>query len=376
LPLSLRKLYSGLFVAGLQTFALAAQATIPAHQLATVQQNPAALSLRDDISDTVMQMDGYIFIDDSDELIYRLKKANDEGRALEGRSRGILVIPGDEAELVQRLEEMRDDTNSFAAGGHFTLSTSSPAWHIIGGSEFSGSARFNYDEDDANRLRFATLVSLFSFGELQSSMEVSALWSNYLGLNYRFKIDGFANTQFGITPKIQNISLIERSILISEYEEEKLFDSGRDVDHTLQLNADLGISHRLNSWLLGLAIKDIYQQEMQSTIGTVYQQRSRVNASIDYQATWASWRFDADLTPQAGFGEMPAQRVYNLKTAIPLNQRIALLLGYRWLNNPYSDDSPSIGLHYSLDQLLNINAEFSYISNNELGGSINLQLPL
>ena len=115
---------------------------------------------------------------------------------------------------------------------------------------------------------------------------------------------------------------------------------------------------------------------MQSTIGTVYQQRSRVNASIDYQATWAAWRFDADLTPQAGFGEMPAQRVYNLKTAIPLNQRIALLLGYRWLNNPYSDDSPSIGLHYSLDQLLHINAEFSYISNNELGGSINLQLPL
>jgi hypothetical protein len=376
LPLSLRKLYSGLFVAGLQTFALAAQAPTPPHQLATVQQNPAALSLRDDISDTVMQMDGYIFIDDSDELIYSLKKANDEGRALEGRSRGILVIPGDEAELVQRLEEMRDDTNSFAAGGHFTLSTSSPAWHVIGGSEFSGSARFNYDEDDANRLRFATLVSLFSFGELQSSMEVSALWSNYLGLNYRFKIDGFANTQFGITPKIQNISLIERSILISEYEEEKLFDSGRDVDHTLQLNADLGISHRLNSWLLGLAIKDIYQQDMQSTIGTVYQQRSRVNASIDYQATWAAWRFDADLTPQAGFGEMPAQRVYNLKTAIPLNQRIALLLGYRWLNNPYSDDSPSIGLHYSLDQLLHINAEFSYISNNELGGSINLQLPL
>lgn len=376
MPLSLRKLYSGLFVVSLQALTLAAHAATVPYQLATLQQNPASLSLRDDISNTVMQMDGYIFIDDSDELIYSLKKANDEGRALQGRSRGILVIPGDEAELVQRLEAMSDDTNSFAAGGHFTLSTSSPAWHIVGGSEFSGSARFNYDEDDATRLRFATLVGLFSFGELQSSMEVSALWSNYLGLNYRFNIDGFTNTQFGITPKIQNISLIERSILISEYEEEKLFDSGRDVDHTLQLNADIGISHRLNSWVLGLAIKDIYQQEMESTIGTVYQQRSRVNASIDYHASWATWRFDADLTPQAAFGEMPAQRVYKLRSAIPLSQRIALLLGYRWLDNPYSDDSPSIGLHYSLDQLLHINVEFSYVSNNELGGSINLQLPL
>lgn len=376
MPLSLRNLYSCLFVAGLQPLSLAAHATTPPYQLAAVQQNPAALNLRDDISATILQMDGYIFIDDSDELIYSLKKANDEGRALEGRSRGILVIPGDEAELVQRLEEMGDDTNNLAAGGHFTLSTSSPAWHIVGGSEFSGSARFNYDEDDANRLRFATLVGLFSFGELQSSMEVSALWSNYLGLNYRFNIDGFANTQFGITPKIQNISLIERSILISEYEEEKLFDSGRDVDHTLQLNADLGIRHQLNRWVLGLAIKDIYQQEMQSTIGTVYQQRSQVNASIDYQATRATWRLDADLTPQAAFGEMPAQRVYNLRSAIPLSQRITLLLGYRWLNNPYGDDSPSIGLHYNLDQLLHIHAEFNYVSNNELGGSINLQLPL
>jgi hypothetical protein len=344
--------------------------------MAKLHNNPSALALHGSNSDTLLQMDGYVFIDDSDELIQGIKKAYDEGRALQGRSRGVLVIPGDEAELVSRLEEISDDTNSVEAGGHFALSTKSPQWHIIGGSEFRGSERFNYDENDANRLRFATILGLFSFGELQSAMEVSVLWSNYLGINYRFKLDGLENTLFGISPKIQNISLIERSISISDYDEEKLFDAGRDVDHNLQLNADLGMTHRLNNWTFGLAIKDIYQQAMHSTIGTQYQQRSRVSASIDYQTSWTGFRLEADLTPQTGFGEIPSQRIYSAASAIPLSQRMALLLNYRWSDNPYSDDTPGIGLHYSLDQRLHINAQFSYAGSNELGGSINLQLPL
>ena len=54
LPLSLRKLYSGLFVVSLQALTLAAHAATVPYQLATLQQNPASLSLRDDISDTVI----------------------------------------------------------------------------------------------------------------------------------------------------------------------------------------------------------------------------------------------------------------------------------------------------------------------------------
>ena len=376
MPILIRIAFASLLIVSLQAMAASSKADPDYYQLASLQQNPAALNIRDDISDTLIQLDGYVFVDDSDELIHSLKKANDEGQALQGRSRGILVIPGDEAELVQQLEDMSDDTNSFAAGGHFPLSTGSPAWHIIGGSAFRGSARFNYDENDADRLRFATVLGLFSFGDLQSAMEVSALWSNYLAVNYRFKIDGVENTQFGISPKIQNISLIGRSIVISEYEEEKLFDAGRDVDHNLQLNADLGISHQFGGWVLGLAVQDLYQQAMQSTIGTVYQQRSQISVSSDYRTSWAAFRLDADVTPQTGFGEIPAQRAYELASAIPLSQRIELLLGYRWLDNPYSDDAPSIGLHYSLDKLLHINAQFSYAGGNELGGSIALQIPL
>lgn len=376
MPVPSRKLYFGLLAAGLQTVSFPSPAAAVEYQMANLHTNPAALALREDISDSLLQFDGYVFIDDSDELIQGIKKAYDEGRTLQGRSRGILVIPGDETELVRRLEDMSDDTNSVFAGGHFALNTNSPKWHIIGGSEFRGSERFDYDEDDANRLRFATLVGLFSFGELQSAMEVSVVWSNYLGLNYRFKIDGLENTQFGISPKLQNISLIERSISISDYDEEKLFDAGRDVDQNLQLNADLGVSHRMDNWTLGLAIKDIYQQSMHSTIGTEYQQRSQISASIDYHASWAAFRFDADLTPQTGFGEIPSQRIYQAATAIPLSERVALLLDYRWSDNPYSDDAPGLGLHYNLGQLLHINAQFSYAGSNELGGSINLQLPL
>ncbi|MDF1693202.1 MAG: conjugal transfer protein TraF [Zhongshania sp.] len=376
MPTSTFRLYRVLPLCGLLLFATSAHAATGDYQLSPLHSNPAAVALGSEINETLLQMDGYIFVDDSDGLVQNIKDAYDEGRALQGRSRGLLVIPGDESALVESLEAMRDDTNGIKVGGHFSLSTQAPAWHIIGGSEFRGTERFNYDDGDANRLRFATVLGLFSFGELQSSMEVSVLWFNFLGANYRFNIDGLPNTQFGITAKLQNISLIERSILISEYDEEKIFDADRDVDHNLQLNADLGVSHQLGDWTMGLSVKDIYQQAMRSTLGTVYQQRSQFTSHIGYQTTWGAVQLNADLSPQTGFGEIPSQRIYDLNSSIPLSERVSLLLAYRWFDNPYNNDAPTIGLHYSLAQLLHITAQFSYAGNNELGGSINLQLPL
>ncbi|MEX1670131.1 conjugal transfer protein TraF [Zhongshania guokunii] len=376
MPASSAKLNRALLLCSLPLFASAAHAASGDYQLSPLHSNPAAVPLRSDVNESLLQMDGYFFVDDSDGLVQSIKEAYDEGRSLQGRSRGVLVIPGDESALVASLESMSDDTNGFNVGAHFSLNTQSPAWHILGGSEFRGTERFNYDEADATRLRFATVLGLFSFGELQSSMEISVLWFNFLGANYRFNIDGLPNTQFGITAKLQNISLIERSILISEYDEEKIFDADRDVDHNLQLNADLGVSHRLGDWSAGLSIKDIYQQTMRSTLGTLYQQRSQFTSHIGYQATWGEVQLNADLTPQAGFGEIPSQRIYDLNSSIPLSERVALLLAYRWFDSPYNDDAPTIGLHYNLDQLLHITAKFSYAGSNELGGSINLQLPL
>ena len=346
------------------------------NRLQLLHSRYAAFPVNKRYTDTALQGDGYAFLNDNDRLLDKLKNIYDEGLALQGRSRGLLVIPGDEVALVEQLERAADDKTSFAAGGRFALLTKNKNWIIVGGSEFTGSGRFIYDEDDATRLRFATVVGLFSFGQLQSHMDVSALWTNYLGVNHRFQFDAMPNTHFGITTKIQNISVIERSISVSEYEESKLFDRGRDINNNIQLNADLGVEHYAGPWTLGLQIDDIYQQSMKGVEGTIYQQRSRISSNIIYTNSWTSLQLSADLTPQKGFGELNSRRRYELSTILPVSNRVDIVLGYQWFDSDNDSDLPSAGLRYRLGELLRIDAQFSYAGPREFGGGVSLQLPL
>jgi hypothetical protein len=366
-----------LLFTGLLTISVTAVADTPSdNRLSAIHSRSAAFPAINLEADTTVQGDGYGFVNDNDNLLDNLKKINKEGTALEGRSRGILLIPGDENALVNELENAADDKISFAAGGHFALLSKNKNWIVVGGAEFNGSGRFFYDEDDATRLRFAAALGLVSVGELQSSIDVYALWTNYLGLNYRYTNVSMPNTRIGVTAKIQNISVIERRISIADYDEEKLFDRTRDVENYIQLNADIGIEHQIKQWGVGLELRDIYQQEMIGPGGTRYQQRSYISTNVNYTAHWGSLRLDVDITPEKGFGELSSRKTYELSTLLPLSAKIDLLLGYQWLDSDTDSDLPTAGLRYRLGERLRIEAQFSYAGTREFGGGASLQLPL
>jgi hypothetical protein len=369
-------LYSALLSASLLLNPAANAIADADYRLSRLHSNPAALLLEQAPPVTTAELDGYVFFNDSDRLLDSLRKAHEEGLILQGSSRGVLIVPGDETALAEQLSSMGNEVTSFSAGGHTVFSTSSPAWQVLGGSEFRGTGRFDYDEQDANRLRFATLLSQFSFGELQSAMQVAAIWHNYLGLNYRFKLDDWDNTQFAITGKLQNTSLIERSIKISEYEESQLFDQSRDVNHHLQANIDLGVSHQVSNWTFGLRLRDLYQQAMRSNDGSRYQQRSHISSQIDYRDSWGSVQLSVDLSPQVGFAEVKKRKRYALATELPVSEKFSISANYQWLDTAHDKDIRSLGLNYQLGQLLRIESQFSYAGDRELGGAISLQLPL
>jgi hypothetical protein len=366
-----------LLFTALLTISVTAIADTPSdNRLSAIHGRSAAFPEINRGADNVVQGDGYGFVNDNDNLLDNLRKINEEGTALEGRSRGILVIPGDESALVTELENAANDKTSFAADGHFALLSKNKNWIVVGGAEFKVSGRFNYDEDDATRLRFATVAGQFSFGKLQSSIDVFALWTNYLGLNYRYTADSMPNTQIGVTAKIQSISVIERRISIADYDEDKLFDRTRDVENYIQLNADIGIEHQIKQWAVGLELRDIYQQEMLGPGGTRYQQRSHISTNVNYTAHWGSLRLDVDITPEKGFGELSSRKTYELSTLLPLSAKIDLLLGYQWLDSDTDSDLSTAGLRYRLGERLRIEAQFSYAGTREFGGGASLQLPL
>jgi hypothetical protein len=366
-----------LLLTGLATISITVVANTPSdNRLSAIHSRSAAFPEINRDADNTVQGDGYGFVNDNDSLLDDLRKINDEGAALESRSRGVLIIPGDESALVNELENAANSKTSFAAGGHFALLSKKKSWIVVGGSEFKVSGLFSYDEDDATRLRFATALGLFNFGKLQSSIDVYALWTNYLGLNYRYTIDSMPDTRIGVTAKIQNISVIERRISIADYDEDKLFDRTRDVENYIQLNADIGIEHQIKQWAVGMELRDIYQQEMIGPKGTRYQQRSHISTNINYTANWGSLRLDGDITPEKGFGELTSRKTYELSTLLSLSAKMDLLLSYQWLDSDTDSDLPTAGLRYRLGERLRIEAQFSYAGTREFGGGASLQLPL
>ncbi|WP_269619574.1 conjugal transfer protein TraF [Zhongshania sp. BJYM1] len=358
------------------SFSVIADVSADNNSLRTLHYSTATFPAKNQYEGYTQQAGGYVFVNDKDRLLDNLKSMYEKGLVLEGKSRGLLVIPGDEAELVEQLENAENDKTSFSAGGHFALLTESNDWIVVGGSVFDASGRFNYDDNDANRLRFATVLGLFGLGDLESTVNVSGVWKNYLGLNYRYQLDSLPDTRIGLTTKLQSISLIERAIFIDEYDEDKLFDQSRDVGSKVQLNADLGIQHQFDSWVIGVNAADIYQQKFKGPNGTTYQQRSHLSGSISYASNWSTVLINADITPQQGFGELSSHKDYHIRFLLPVSTKLGLMLGYQWIDSNDQSDLPHLGFRYAVGDLLRIEAGFSFAGPREFGGSGSLQLPL
>lgn len=345
--------------------------------LRALDNNPADAQTSRDPKETLLYSYGEIYFDDRDDLLDKALEVKEEGENLEARSRGLLLIPGDEQDLVDALEALDGATTSLRSRGTIILATSNESpFHYRLGSELRGTARFYYDEGDENRLRFAGITGLFGGPDLESYMDISAVLENHAGINYHFRLDALPNTEFGILGKIQVISLLERRIDYDDYEKNKVFDWDTDIKNRVQLNADLGMRHTIGHVGLHLLVKDLYTESLRGASGDLYRQRSRVIAGIDYRRPWGDVQIMGDLVPRARFGEAPQRRDVNLSASLNVTRRFALVMGYNYAEHRYERDTGNAGIRYTLGRSLRAEISVTAAGKRELGGHASLQLPL
>lgn len=349
----------------------------PRVDIMALDKNPADASNSRDGEETLLYSYGEIYFDDQDDLLEKALEVKKEGEDLEARSRGLLLIPGDEQELVEALEALDGATTSLRTRGSIILATATDSpFHYVIGNELRGTARFYYDEGDENRLRFAGITGLFGGPDLESYMDISAVLQNHLGLNYHFTLPSLPNTEFGILAKVQAISLLQRRIDYDDYEKNKVFDWDADIKSRLQLNADLGLRHQVGRVGMHLLVKDLYTETMRGTNGERYKQRSRVMTGIDYRHSWGELQIMADLVPRPGFGEVSSRRDISLSSSLRLSQRFALILGYNHTDHREENDTGNAGLRYTLGRSLRLQLSMTAAGKRELGGHASLQFPL
>lgn len=327
--------------------------------------------------ETLLHLNGSFFFDDGDDLLNKALDVKREGEALEARSRGLILIPGDEQEVIEALEEVDGATTNLRAEGSVVISSDiGDKVHYVAASALRGTARFYYDPEDERRLRLAAVNALFSTGDLESHLNVAAVVQSYFGVNYRFDTPQLANTEFAVRAKAQVINLLERRIDYEDYEEKRVYDRDADVNTRFQLNADLALRHQLRHLGLGLVVEDIYTQKMRGVSGSVYQQRSHFKLTADYRRDGGELQLSADITPRPSFAEVPSRRDINISGAIDLSRRFALVGAYNYVDHSREKDSGSIGIRYSLAPMLRIQLAIVAAGTREIGGQFAMQLPL
>lgn len=345
-------------------------------ELQNLFDNPADLSDEGTPEKGLFYGGGGLFADDQDKLLDNALILNQEGDRLEARSRGLILIPGDEQPLIDAMKRTDQNRTHFRSNIDFALlekGNTRSNWMLS--TQFDATGRFYYDPDDENRLRFAMLTSLFNASELESHMRVSAVHHIRLGWNYRFRLDALPNTQLAITPKFQVVSLIERRIDQADYEEKEVFRFSRDLNDHYQLNLDIGLRHQLGPVGLQLVVTDLYNQKLEGVLGGRYQQRSQIRAGLDYRRPWGELKLMSDLTPSAGFGELAQRRDTTLSTKVILGKHFAITSGINIVRDHDEQHSYKLGLQYQ-NRDLRILIEGHSGGNRELGFQLGFQLPI
>lgn len=345
--------------------------------LQRLSNNPAdAASSRDD-EETLLYFGSQLYFDDREDLLDKALEVKEESEALEARSRGLLLIPGDEQELVEAMETLDGATTSLRGKLDVVFAgKEESAVHYVFGSELRGTARFYYDPDDERRLQLASITGLFQPLELGSFMNVSGIVHSHIGMNFHYRLEDYGNVEVGILAKLQAISLLDRRIDYADYNRGEVFNWDSDIKSHLQPNIDLGLRKTLGRVGLQLVVSDLYTDTFRGFNGNHYRQRSRIQAGIDYRRSWGSVQILGDIVPRPSFGEVSSRRDIRVDSSIRLSSRWDLLLGYNDVQARYERNTGSAGIRYTLGRSLRIDVQGTAAGKRELGFQFGLQFPL
>lgn len=354
----------------------------PAHaaervDISHLATNPADAKNSRDERENLAYAGMQLYFDDRDDLLDKALELKEESEALEARSRGFLLIPGDEQDLVAALENLDGATTSLRGDLDLIIAGKQDSTvHYVIGTELRGTARFYYDPVDERRLQLATITGLFHPLDLESYMDVAGIMHSHIGLNMHYQLPQLGNLQIGILAKLQVISLLDRRIDYNDYERGDVFDWGSDIKNAVQPNIDLGLRKQLGRFGLQLVMSDLYTETLYGYNGHRYRQRSRIQAGFDYRRHWGSLQIMGDVVPRPSFGEVSSRRDIRVDGSLRLTRRWELLLGYNDVQEHYERNTGSAGLRYTLGRSLRFDVRGTAAGKRELGFQMGLQLPL
>ena len=266
---------------------------------------------------------GGFYLNDSENLIDAFLEVSEASEELEqnASSNPLGFVTADVEPLIATLEALDGKVLTTASSVAQAIPIQPIAGYelaIVNSLSLRVAASFNYEPDDADRLRLATISAGFAADDLESEILATGVIVADTGLNIARDFHGlFGTSRIGLTLKYQAIRLFERGVQLDDYEEEKLVDRHRDIKKHELINADIGLSHY---WRKGvqthITVNNINGRSYTGDRGGRYHHRPGVKVGTAYTKDNIMMMIEADATStQNAFGLLRDEQCVRLAGA-------------------------------------------------------------
>ena len=310
--------------------------------------NPANTARMGKSDDVLVAVQGGLYLDDSQNALSEINKAVNMTIEALSTQGVLLIVPGQQQELINQYEKI--DGKQVLAAADFSFSSTLPIDHhaIQLNIDVSGrgAGTFIFDPEDAGTIQFATIGLLLGVADLKSRIAASMVILSDLGLSYSRSIDSRGDFSWGASLKFQSISLVERLRSLDEYEESELLDWGRDVKNHYKLNGDVGVAWQKDFVRVSTAVKNIFPGDFRGPLGGHYKLRPAVKFAAEFSQDRFVHGVHWDVNPDQGFGVLRDSQQISATTTYGVSENLDVGLGYNYVQKGDFVNSYELSLKY------------------------------
>ncbi|ODS04247.1 conjugal transfer protein TraF [Vibrio scophthalmi] len=205
-----------------------------------------------------------------------------------------------------------------------------------------------------------------------STFKMVAFGVTEVGLSFAKSFElGGQNIAFGISPKYQNLLTYSQEGNIDNFD---LDDYDKSERSKTAFNVDLGMAWHSGPLRAGLAMKNLFSQEIDTEIGGyTYELNPQATIGLGYAGEYLAASVDFDLTKQKRFKELNDDTQF-LRFGVEGNAWgwAQLRAGYEMDLEDTLDDSITAGIGISPFDAVSFDIAGSYAGENQFGASANL----
>ncbi|GAK87412.1 hypothetical protein JCM19238_5022 [Vibrio ponticus] len=176
---------------------------------------------------------------------------------------------------------------------------------------------------------------------------------------------------FGLSPKYQELLTYSQIDKIDNFDLDNYDKS--EVSETA-FNMDMGVAWHADAWRAGLALKNLFSQEIGTEIGNyTYELNPQATLGLGYAGEYLAASIDFDLTKQKRFKELNDDTRF-VRFGVEANAWgwAQLRAGYEIDMEDTLDDSITAGIGISPFDVVSLDIAGSYAGENQFGASANL----